>query len=204
MDNTLLRSRIDFESMKIETYQFLASRGILPKDFSLQDHTSSTIIDIASKNGMMTDELLREMWEIPKKFEMLGMQNVVLESGVVELLHDLKGKYRMVIVTNNSIAAAETALREHEILHFFDTVVGRELMRSLKPSPDGFLYILDRFRNISAEEWISVGDAWIDGKASASAGIKFISYRGDKLKMENMSVYPSAEIADIREIKNYL
>ena len=79
-------------------------------------------------------------------------------------------------------------------------MVGRERMKALKPSPDGFLYMLDRYRDMTADEWISVGDAWVDGKASAGAGIAFVSYRGDAEKMKRMGVAPAAVIRSIPEL----
>lgn len=204
MDNTILRSAIDFEAMKHETYQFLTSRGILPPQLDLANHTSSTIIKEAMGTHLMTEELMQEMWKIIKKLEMIGMLNAGLEPGVTELLRELQGKYCMVIVTNNSIEAAKIALRENNILNYFDCVVGREMMKSLKPSPDGFLFILDKYRHIPANEWISAGDAWVDGMASADAGIDFISYQGDGKKMNRMGVFPRADIQDIRELKDFL
>jgi phosphoglycolate phosphatase len=35
MDNTILRSRIDFGSMKNEIFRYLTSLGILPADFDM-------------------------------------------------------------------------------------------------------------------------------------------------------------------------
>jgi phosphoglycolate phosphatase len=52
----------------------------------------------------------------------------------------------LVVVTNNSIGAAEVALRANGIYEYFDLVVGREMMGSLKPSPDGFLVALNMFK----------------------------------------------------------
>jgi phosphoglycolate phosphatase len=152
----------------------------------------------------MTNELIEQMWLIPKKHEVSGMQDADLEPGVVGLLNSLYGKYCLVVVTNNSIGAAEVALRANGIYEYFDLVVGREMMGALKPSPDGFLVALSTFNQISSHEWISVGDAWVDGKASAEAGIPFISYRGDKEKMKDHGVFPFAEIAVMGELMELL
>ena len=204
MDNTLLKSKIDFTAMKFETFRFLASRELLPQQLDISKHTASTLIEEALKTHLMTEALISEMWEIPTKFESKGMEGAELENGVVEILKELKGRTRMAVVTNNSNIAAEKALKGHDIFAFFDLVVGRENMTSLKPSPAGFQYILDRCSDISAEEWISVGDSWIDGKASSAAGIKFISYQGDIAKMSMMGVNPYASIEDIRELRDFV
>lgn len=204
MDNTLLRSKIDFESMKQETFHFLVSRGILSEELPITEHTSSTIIEAAKKTNRMTEELLMEMWDISKKFEIIGMEGADLEPGVKNILEELKGSYHMTVVTNNSTQAAETALRDNQIINYFELVVGREMMKSIKPAPDGFQFVLDQYSSLAIEDWISIGDAWVDGKASIAAGVQFISYQGDVELMKKMGVIPYASITDINELKAIL
>lgn len=138
MDNTLLQSSIDFKAMKQAIYAFLVSEGVLPAQLDLDRHTSSTIIKEAVQTKLMTEQQLSQMWDIAEQFEVIGMKQADLEPGVLELLEELQRRYRMVIVTNNSNKAAQAALKDHNILHYFDHVVGRESMGSLKPSPDAF------------------------------------------------------------------
>ncbi|MFD0674904.1 HAD family hydrolase [Cohnella sp. GCM10027633] len=203
MDNTLLRSRIDFPTMKQETYRFLVVNEILNDNYELSRHTTSTLIEEAVRTNRMTEEVLKEMWEIPTKHEILGMLGADLEPGTREILTQLKGRYRIAIVTNNSMEAAKVALRDNNILDCFDLIVGRERMNALKPSPDGYLRVLDEFK-CSADECLSVGDSWIDGKASNSAGIRFIAYRSDKDKLTQMNVTADAVISDLNELTTIL
>lgn len=203
MDNTILRSRIDFPAMKQETYRFLVLNEILDDGYELSQHTTSTLIEEAVRTNKMTEALLQQMWGIPKKHEILGMQEADLEPGTRDILRQLKGRYRIAIVTNNSIEAAEVALRDNNILDSFDLIVGRERMNALKPSPDGYLRVLDEFKS-PANEWLSVGDSWIDGKASNSAGIRFIAYRSDTDKLMQMNVIADARISDLNELINHL
>ncbi|MEC0373732.1 HAD family hydrolase [Paenibacillus chibensis] len=203
MDNTLLSSRIDFSAMKEETYQFLVSRNVLPVGMPLQLYTTATVIEEAIRTNRMTGKLIQEVWEIPRKHEVLGMQQAGLEPGTRDILNELKGKYLITIVTNNSVRAAEVALRENHIMDYFDQMIGREMMNSLKPSPDGYLRILNEYK-YPADEWISVGDSWTDGKASLSAGLRFIAYRADQEKMKQMNVNPSAEIMNLMELMDII
>ncbi|MCY9531330.1 MULTISPECIES: HAD family hydrolase [Paenibacillus] len=203
MDNTILSSKIDFQAMKYETYHFLVSKEILPAGYNLDYHTTSTIVEEAIQTNRMTEELLNEMWDIAKKHEVCGMQGADLEPGAVEILNKLQGRYHLAIVTNNSVEAAEIALRDNGIYEYFDFIIGRELMKSLKPSPDGYLRVLDEFKN-SANEWLSIGDSWIDGKASISAGIRFIAYRSDKEMLKQMKVNPTAELSDLLELMSLI
>lgn len=211
MDNTLLRSSINFAAMKQAVFSFLVAEGIFSeqffadhKQFSLEQHTTSTLIAEAMLTEQMTDSMIAEMWEIVTQYEVAGMQGAQLEAGVTELLKQLTGVYRLVIVTNNSEKAAQAALADNGIIDYFAAVIGRESMRAMKPSPSGFHTVVERFDDISREEWISVGDAWIDGKAAMEAGIAFIAYRGDLSKMHSMGVFPVANIQDIRQLKAYV
>lgn len=204
MDNTLLRSHIDFAAMKQATFRYLAERGILAEDLPLNMHTPSTLIKEAIGTGRMTSEVLAEMWRIVQNFELAGMEGAELEPGVPETLEWLGGRFRLAVVTNNSVLAAKEALRSNGILHRFARVVGREDMRSMKPSPDGFLAILAQWPDMLPEQWLSIGDSWVDGKASTAAGVPFVAYRADDEGMELMGVSPMACINDIRVLRELL
>jgi len=204
MDNTLLQSRIDFGAMKREIYSYLCSYGILPTGMSMDDHTTSTIIAEAMKTDLLTDELSFKMWDIAKKHEVQGMIGAKLETGALELIQQLHGQLHLAIVTNNAKEAAMTALEENQIAHYFDLIVGREAMGFLKPAPDGYYEVLKHYHETSPQEWLSVGDAWVDGKASQDAKIPFIAYRGDIVRMNSMDVFPLAEIQDLYGVIDYL
>ncbi|WP_245583578.1 HAD family hydrolase [Paenibacillus assamensis] len=204
MDNTLLQSKINFQAMKEETYAFLVEQCVLPEGLPLQQYTTSTIIEEAIATNRMTAGLLQAMWEIPVKHEVEGMQGAVLEPGVTELLDKLHGSYHLAVVTNNSEKAANAALRDNGIIHYFDHVAGREHMQSLKPSPDGFIYILNRYPTTSGRDWLSIGDSWIDGKASERAGIEFIAYQADIETMKNAEVFPRKYFSHMSELMELL
>ena len=204
MDNTLLRSRIDFDQMKKETYAYLVSCGILPHDFDLEQHTTSTLMLTAERAGRMSETMIAEMWGIANRIEKAGMHEAVLEPGAAELLQSLHGQMPLVIVTNNSTEAAELALRENGVRHYFDDVIGRDRVKAMKPEPDAFLLALAAYPDITAEQWLSVGDAWIDGAASIRAGIRFIAYNGDGIRMRAMGVEPYGEIQELSDLAGHL
>lgn len=204
MDNTLLQSRIDYAAMKRDTYQYLTDLGILPEGLDLQMQTTSTLIEAAFQSGLMDEEQVREMWEVAKKHELIGMKDAKLEPGVRELLEQLHGQYKLTVVTNNSYEAARSALEGHRIFDRFDVVVGREQAGALKPSPAGFLRVLEQYPKTQASDWLSVGDSWIDGAAAQDAGIPFILYQGNLEQLKQHEVQPAAHISDIRDLMKYL
>jgi phosphoglycolate phosphatase len=203
MDNTLLLSNIDFYAMKHDIYDYLISINVLTKAFPVEEHTSSTMIEYAKQIGI-SDEFHNSIMSIVVKHEIIGMDGAGLELGVRELLGTLNMKFILVVVTNNSLTAALKALEITKIIDYFDLIVGREQMSSLKPSPSGFFYALDQFKHIPSSEWISIGDSWIDGKASMDAGIPFISYCTSKEEMIKKGVRPVGQINNITELLDFL
>ena len=107
------------------------------------------------------------------RYEQIGMQAAGLEPGAAELLAELKKRYRLAVVTNNSLKAAEIALKNNHIFDLFDVVVGREKMGALKPEPDGFEYVLRQFPDLPAQYWISIGQ--LDRCPSIDPGRCFLS-----------------------------
>ncbi len=204
MDNTLLRLHIDFKGMRKETYAYLSEHGFIPSELALEDHTTSTLIQAAIDAGTMNTEQIQALWAIPSKYERLGMRGAKLEQGAYSLLTELEGQYRLALVTNNSLEAAKQVLQEHGIWHVFNLVVGREQMQQLKPSPSGYMTVLEQFPEIPASCWMSVGDSWIDGVASAHADIPFIAYQGDEEWMQHHGVRPIANVAHLHDIIPYI
>ncbi|AZN43768.1 HAD family hydrolase [Paenibacillus albus] len=201
MDNTILRSKINFIAMKDEIAQYLIANKFLDEYFPVNDHTTSTIIEHVQRTDHWDNRLQNMLWDIAKKHELMGMSGAGLEPGVREVLLGLHGKFKLVILTNNSYAAAMTALSNHRISHFFDAIIGREQMKFMKPAPDGVYAIFEKYPEYSPNDWISVGDAWIDGKAAQDAGVKFISYQGDIDKMKSKGVFPFASIYDLAQLE---
>jgi len=204
MDNTLLRSNIDYIAMKQETYQYLTDLRILPAGLDLERQTTSTIIEAALQKGQMSKQQIDEMWNIARKYELIGMQDARLEPGVLELIKQLHGHYLLALVTNNAYEAAKSALARHHIFDCFDCVVGREQAGTLKPSPAGFLRVLEQYPETCAADWVSVGDSWIDGKAAQDAGIPFVLYQGNLEQLKQHEVQPAAQIFDIRDLLQYI
>lgn len=204
MDNTLLGSKIDFQAMRNETIDFMISLGLARDRSELDGKTTASVIERITREKDVGEEVIESIWAIPKKHEILGTINAPLEPGVMEILKELKGKYFLTVLTNNSIEAADKAFKLHNIYEFFDLIVAREMLNTLKPSTEGFEFILNRYGDTGVEQWISVGDSWLDGKASNDVGMKFIAYRPDMARMEAMGVVPHARIEDIREIRKYL
>ncbi|MFC6333004.1 HAD family hydrolase [Paenibacillus septentrionalis] len=204
MDNTLLRSSIDFAAMKQDVAAFISTYGIRLSESELLRHTTSTIIEEAVQAKLLSDEAIAQLWDVVQGHEVQGMHHADLEPGAKQLLEQLKPNYKLIVITNNAYAAAAKALQANQIMHYFDNVLGRESANALKPSPVAFYNVLELYADTTPEDWLSIGDSWIDGKASLAAGIPFIAYQSDKAKMMEMGVEPLAFISALEELHDYL
>lgn len=204
MDNTLLQSRINFAGMKRAIFQLWADNEIVEPTLDWEKYTASQLIEIGRKSEQMTSELEQAMWEAVTAIEKEGMHGAVLEKHAVEVLDRLKENYYLYILTNNAYAAAEEALNGTGIAPYFDEIVAREQMTTLKPSPSGIHYILSRKPDWPVSAWTMIGDSWIDGKAACDGQVAFIAYQGNEQDMEQNGVVPKAYINDLKELLTVL
>ncbi|MEW9700522.1 HAD family hydrolase [Paenibacillus sp. SI8] len=203
MDNTLLNSHIDFHAMKREIADFLIGKELLPHHFSIGEHTASTIMEQVKSMGIAKNDE-EAMMHIALRHEVLGMEGAGLEPGVTELLEALTNRYILVVVTNNSRVAAVRALEETGIISYFDLIIGREQMVAMKPSPSGYLTAKQHFPRVRDGEWLSIGDSWIDGRASLEAHVPFIGYGNKHELMKEKGVVPIAHLTDIKKLLDYV
>jgi phosphoglycolate phosphatase len=177
MDNTLLRSNIDFGRMKEAIIEVTSHYNLFhEEEVDLSKHTASTLIELAKQNPQYNENMDRLIWVAVGRVEKEGMEEAGLEADVIPVLESLSETHLLTICTNNAREAAIEALTRTEILSYFDLVAGREQMTKLKPSPSGIHYILTQYPSVPIENWVMIGDSWIDAKAATDAGIQFIGY----------------------------
>ena len=101
-------------------------------------------------------------------------------SGVMELLYQLSLEdIRMGIVSNKPIKVTETILEHFDIIDYFDVIVGPELIKEIKPAPDGIKLAVDTINKwitaigeseITPNQVLMVGDSGVDVKAAKNFG----------------------------------
>lgn len=90
--------------------------------------------------------------------------------GIVEVLESLKSRgYKLAVATNKITDAAIRVLKEANLANFFELIVGRDLPKEHKPSPEHLLYINYRLR-VEPQKTLMVGDRSDDILAAKKAG----------------------------------
>ena len=200
MDNTLLQSNIDFPKMKRTVYEYLCFHQMIPQNFPWKEQTASQIIEAGREHSGFT-EIEGELWRLIGEIEAEGMKEAELEPYAREVLVELRRrKVLTVVLTNNALQAAERALRNTKAFDFFSHIVGREQMEQLKPSPSGIHFVLQQYPEVPKENWLFVGDSWIDGMAAKHAGIQFLAYRADQDELVKRGVFYEGMIDSLEEV----
>lgn len=204
MDNTLLKSNINFPRIKQDVFDRCMEAGLFPASFPLQEHTIATLIESARAARGFTAELEAAVWHIVAAGEKEGMVGAELEDHVPEILEQLSGKTRLTVLTNNAREAAVDALERTGIASRFELIAGREQMTALKPSPSGIAYMMSNYPAIRPREWLCVGDSWIDGKAAQNSGIAFLAYNARLEDLQRRNVPAVGHIRSMLELVHYL
>ncbi|TMV51977.1 HAD family hydrolase [Paenibacillus mesophilus] len=204
MDNTLLKSTIDFPRIKRDVFAQVTEAGLLPASFPIHEHTIATLIESARSTDGFTVEHEAAVWDTVVAGEREGMVGAELESHVPEVLERLRERVRLSVLTNNAREAAIDALERTGIASYFDHIAGREQMTALKPSPSGIAHIMSRYPDIHPEQWLSVGDSWIDGKAAQSGGIAFLAYNARIEELKRRQIPFVGHIRSMHELFDFL
>jgi len=103
------------------------------------------------------------------------MEYVSIDEHTVEVLQELRRKYKLGIVSNFAIPECITKLLEiHDIEKFFDVVIVSGAVNKRKPSPEIFQQALNKL-DVDASETVFVGDTVdADVKGARDSGMKNI------------------------------
>lgn len=206
-DNTLIKSNIDFPTLKITMGRMVKEHGLdfgPEKEIPLK-YTAGDIIEKASTyDKKIGTTLTKELWRLVEEFERKGMENLEIENGVLDLLEFLKERnIKSCLLTNNSKRPTLEVLKEYKMMDYFSPIVAREDVRRMKPDKEGIDFILSK-EQLNKDEVAFVGDSWVDGKAAQNAGIRFILYREDPLDEKEFGITIWKHVTTMKELKVYI
>src|SRR5215813_6781165 len=137
-----------------------------------------------------------DVWDVALNHERRAMEVAALEPGALAaVVGARRAGFATAIWTNNARELTLPALARLGLADELDLIVTRDDMRALKPDPDGWRVIAERFAPVDAA--VVVGDSWVDGVAAAAAGIPFVAYRADPDSLARWAVVPVAHLADL-------
>lgn len=181
MDGTVFESYLDWRQIRIEL-NIAEGESILETIFrdNQVDHTRLAILEnYEQENTLKT---------IPIK-------------GITHFLRFLYTNHvTSALVTNNNQKNSEYLLKKYNL--GFDLVMTRE-SRLWKPSPDPFLFVMNRFA-CGEDETISIGDSQYDLLASRKAGIGniFLIQNQKTLALNDDHITYFKDFSELKDILN--
>lgn len=101
------------------------------------------------------------------------ISDIELYDGIKELLQTLKDDFILTIATNASATFALQMTKHLKIEHYFQDIVGADMVKQSKPNPD-MINLLIKKHNFNLKNTILVGDSHKDVLSAKSANINSI------------------------------
>lgn len=144
------------------------------------------------------DEALAE--ELALTFPKERKKHIYLYDETLEVLDELKGKYKLLMLTNGSPHLQKTKLSlSPELAPYFDHIVISGDFGHGKPNVELFKYALSLLNGIEKHEIVMVGDnPMTDILGASKFGVDSIWINHDNIELED--VVPTFEVSRLREI----
>ncbi len=100
-----------------------------------------------------------------------------MEEGLMETLDRIRPHVSLAICTNRA-SSMEMIIEDFGLNGYFSCIMTASQVTHPKPHPEPLLRVLDHF-GIQAGEALFVGDAEVDRRAAAGAGVPFVAYKSE-------------------------
>lgn len=158
-------------------------------------------IEYIEKNLTKADaqKIQQKMEKFLIRYELDSAKKSKLFPETIPILESLKKRgVKMGLVTNTSMKAVETIFRVHGLDGYFDIVISREMVKKLKPDPEGVLLAV---KKLGADNLIMIGDLVHDVLAAKKAnGIAILVKRDPKEKIDFQADYVVQSLNEIPTI----
>jgi phosphoglycolate phosphatase-like HAD superfamily hydrolase len=217
LDHTLVRSPLDLAAMALDMRGHLETRWeALPARG--ERYRVGELIALCQAHA---PALEADLWAIALDHERKALVEATLEPGAMDAVRGARAAgFHTALWTNNAREIALPALERFGLDALLDITVTRDEMRQLKPDPDGWRVIAERYSELpaaaraerhselpaaaragmAAAAAVVVGDSWVDGVAAAAAGVPFIAYRTQARDLERWNLRPIAQLSDLGDL----
>ena len=206
LDNPLVHSRIDFQSIRREIIGLLHRAGAAdaPAD-ALRRLSIPELVRLAEQHEQHAGpgyglSLVSRCWEVILRHERAGMAQATIEVDTPRVLDRLRDLgYRLAVLTNNARPACLDVLQRFGLERFFELLVTRDDVAALKPDGEGVLLARQRLGVADGRAYL-VGDSYIDGLAAQRGGAHFIAFRADPAELASRGIAPRLVIQHLSEL----
>ncbi|MBS7634793.1 HAD family hydrolase [Candidatus Bathyarchaeota archaeon] len=205
LDDTLIKSKINYERMKNLIIDFLASvgvaSGLLNKNMPNFEIVNAAKMDLSGKvSRCEIEKILNKVNDIMDEVELKSLGDAELMDNALSTLKELKKMgLKAGIVTNGCRKYAEEIMSRFCLGKYVDAIVARDDVSNPKPDPEHLLRVLE-ILNVPVEGAVFVGDHWIDALCAKKAGVPFILLRSRTRIFKEAEEMSYAKINTLRDI----
>jgi phosphoglycolate phosphatase len=136
-----------------------------------------------------------------RKYYLVKDQDLMLFSGIRDLLHDLKSRgYLMAVATGKPRIGLNRSLQNHQLEHFFHDTKTADEARA-KPHPQMLLELLEAHR-LTPQRVLMIGDTTHDLKMAQSAGVDALAVSYGAHPAQELKAYqPIACVASVEALR---
>jgi HAD superfamily hydrolase (TIGR01662 family) len=165
-----------------------------------EPHFNLRIANALKSLGYCFDANSKVVTDATNAFCEVFMKYVRLDKNAKSTLEELRGKYKLGIVSNFAIPeCVDKLLAKHDLDKLFDVVVVSAAVNKRKPSPEIFQKALDKL-DVSAENAVFVGDtADADIMGPKAAGMKTIFIERRKQKEAEQADQTIKSLSELTE-----
>ena len=199
LDHTLVNTPLDLAAMAVDMRSLL-ERHCGPLPTRPDRYRVGELIHWCQAHA---PDVEKPLWEVALDHERRAMAVASLECGAREAIGGARAAgFATAVWTNNARDITADALARFDLLGLLDLVVTRDEVRALKPDPDGWRVIVERFG--VPRDAVVVGDSWVDGIAAAAAGVPFVAYRAKEPDLARWQITPVARLTDLAALPDWL
>ncbi len=212
LDDTLVRTSVDFKKMKQEIIHLLGTLGLNEEMFSTSELTY-TIIERGSNSlaaqGVSEPrlrEIRAEITEIMNRVELESVSRVEAVPGALKVLLKLRDcGIRIGVVTRGCRAYTLAALERAGLSGAIDLILARDDVERPKPHPAHLIELAARL-GVGRDEILLVGDHRTDYECAQAAQIPFVGIisRGSNLADLVKADRKAAVLDSIDELPDFL
>ncbi|MBS7604858.1 MAG: HAD family hydrolase [Candidatus Bathyarchaeia archaeon] len=186
LDDTLIRSGIDYRVAKVSAIKFLVESGVdetlLNENMSNMEIINRAIEDLRKKNfsEIRIKEIINNVYAMFNKAELKSLDKAELMDTSLKTLTELKSLgLKIGIVTNSCSTYSKKIVEKFSLDKYIDILVSRDDVTRHKPDPEHLLKALEAL-GVDSSEAVFVGDHFVDALCAKRAGVKFILVKNKK------------------------
>ena len=173
LDGTLIDST---EAILESFYHALHTHGLVTNvsDGMITSQIGHTLETMFAGVGIESEHI--DMYVITYKlyYREIARQKTLLLPGAAQAVREASMFARLGIVTTKTGHYSRELMEHFELMHYFETLVGREHVENAKPHPEPIFKALEQMGDPSLPVWM-IGDTLLDIEASNRAGIKCVA-----------------------------